>query len=56
MKILHILSDGPAPMTDQIIKVQAQEHEVKTVDLSKKTASYDSIVDDIFSYDRVISW
>ena len=56
MKILHILNDGPAQLSDQIISVQAKEHEVKVIDLSKKAASYESIVDDIFSYDKVISW
>lgn len=56
MKILHILNDGPMPLADQIIKVQAKEHEVKVTDLSQKSVSYDSIVDDIFGYDRVVSW
>ncbi len=56
MKILHILNDGPTKLSDQIIGVQAKEHTVKVVDLSKKEASYESIVDDIFSHDKVISW
>jgi hypothetical protein len=56
MKILHILNDGPAPLSDQIISVQAKAHEVKVIDLSKKEVSYDAIVDDIFSHDKVISW
>lgn len=56
MKILHILNDGPTALSDQMIKVQAKEHDVKIVDLSKKAASYESIVDDIVSYDRVVSW
>jgi len=56
MKILHILNDGPAQLSDQIISVQAKEHEVKVLDLSKKDVSYENIVDNIFSFDRVISW
>lgn len=56
MKILHILNDGPAPLSDQIISVQSNGNEVKVIDLSKKEASYESIVDDIFSHDKVISW
>jgi hypothetical protein len=56
VKILHILNDGPTRLSDRIIGVQAEEHEVKVVDLQKKDASYESLVDDIFSYDRVISW
>ena len=56
MKILHILNDGPTKISDQIISVEAKEHDVKVIDLSKGVASYDSIIDDIFSHDRVISW
>lgn len=56
MKILHILSDGPDKLSGVVISVQSKEHEVKVIDLSKKEASYESVVDDIFSFDRVISW
>lgn len=56
MKILHILNDGPSKLSDQVIAVQSKEHETKVVDLSKPGVSYDRIVDDIFSSDRVISW
>ncbi len=56
MKILYILNDGPEKLSDQIINVQLKDHEVKVIDLSKKKVSYESIIDDIFSYDRVISW
>jgi hypothetical protein len=56
MKILHILNDGPTQLSDQIIGVQAKEHDVKVVDLSKKEISYESIVDEISACDKVISW
>jgi len=56
MKILHILNDGPSKLSDEIISVQSKENEVKVINLGKKEASYESIVDDIFSYDRVVSW
>ena len=56
MKIVHILNDGPTKLSDQVISVQSKDNQVKVVDLSKKAASYESIVDDIFSYDRVVSW
>jgi hypothetical protein len=56
MKILHILNDGPDKLSDQIINVQSKDNEVKIIDLSKKAATYESIVDDIFSYDKVMSW
>ncbi|MBI4684150.1 MAG: hypothetical protein HY755_03010 [Nitrospirae bacterium] len=56
MKILHILSEGPKILSDQIIAVQSEEHEVKVIDLTKKAVSYEKIIDAIFLFDRVISW
>jgi hypothetical protein len=56
MKILHILSDGPSSLADEIISVHSKEHEVKVVDFTKGDVSYDALVDDIFTYDRVLSW
>lgn len=56
MKILHILNDGPTKLSDEIIGVQSKEHQVKVINLPKKEASYESIIDDIFSHDRVVSW
>lgn len=55
MKILHILNDGPSDSSAKIIETQSKEHEVKVVELSKK-ASYESLVDEIFSHDKVVSW
>ncbi len=56
MKILHILKDGPTELSGKIIGVQSKENEVKVVDLSKKEMSYEALIDQIFSSDRVISW
>ena len=56
MKILYILKDGPQKLADQMLSVQSKDHEVKVIDLSRKEASYESIVDAIFSCDRVVSW
>ena len=56
MKILHILNEGSSASAAAIIRVHAMEHEVRIVDLSVGDISYDDLVDDIFSYDRVISW
>jgi len=56
MKILHILNDGSEKLSAQVIDIQSKNHEVKVIDLPKKEASYESIVDDIFSHDKVISW
>ena len=56
MKILHILNDGPSDLSKQIIDAQSAENEVKVIELSDENKSYEAIVDDIFAYDRVISW
>jgi hypothetical protein len=56
MKILHILNDGPTLLSDRIIEVHKQDHEVKLIDLSQKGVSYENLIDDIFSHDKVISW
>jgi len=56
MKILHILSEGPTELSTSTISTQADGNEVKVIDLSLGDVSYKEIVDDIFSYDRVISW
>lgn len=56
MKILHILNDGTAELPEKIIAVQKGLHDVKVVDLTRKDLSWDALVDDIFSYDKVISW
>ncbi|MCL4492875.1 MAG: hypothetical protein M1510_13430 [Nitrospirae bacterium] len=56
MRVLHILNDGPVRLPDEIIREQSKVSEVKVIDLSKRETSYESVVDYIFSYDRVISW
>ena len=56
MKILHILNDGPSDLSKQIIDAQSAGNEVKVIELSDENKSYEAIVDDIFAYDRVVSW
>ncbi len=56
MKILHILNDGPTDLSKKIIDVQSKEHNVKVIDLSKKEFSYETIIEELFSSDKVISW
>ncbi len=56
MKILHILNDGPSDLSKQIIDAQSAGNEVKVIELSNENKSYEAIIDDIFAYDRVISW
>jgi hypothetical protein len=56
MKILHIINNGLTDLPKQIIEFQSRDHEVKVIELSKKKVSYEAIIDDIFSHDRVVSW
>jgi hypothetical protein len=56
MKILHILNDGRNSLAERIARIQAEDNEVDTIDLSVNDLSYENIVDAIFSHDRVISW
>lgn len=56
MKILHILVDGAGKPADRIISVQSKSHQVKVVDLSKKSISYEDLVEEIFSHDKVVTW
>ena len=56
MKILHILNDGHSELPDKIINVQSKVNEVKVVSLQNMEVSYEDLVDEIFSHDRVVSW
>lgn len=56
MRIFHILNDGPTKLSDEVIKVQSRDNEVRIIDLAKGNISYENVVDDILSFDRVVSW
>ena len=58
MRILYLLIEGRDRQSDRLIEIQAQEHEVTVIDLSKTGVphDYNHVVDEIFAHDRVISW
>ncbi len=56
MRILHLINDSLTDQSKQIIDFQSESGDVKVIELSKKEVSYEEIIDDIFSCDRVISW
>jgi TusA-related sulfurtransferase len=56
MKILHILKDGPASLSDRMIQEQSKDHQVEVVDLSKNTSSYEILIEKIFAFDKVVCW
>jgi hypothetical protein len=56
VKILHILNDGPASLSDRVIQEQSKDHQVEVVDLSKNAISYEVLIEKIFAFDRVMCW
>ena len=56
MKILHILNDGPASLSDRIIQEQSKDHQVEVVDLSKNAISYEVLIEKIIAFDKVMCW
>ncbi len=56
MKILHILKTSPDKSTKKIIEVHASGHQVKTIELYKERISYDKLLEDVFSHDKVFCW
>ena len=56
MKILHILKTTPDASTKKIIEVHASGYQVKSIDLYKGGISYDKLLEDIFSHDKVFCW
>lgn len=56
VNILHILTDGAQPITDQAIDIQSRIHTLEVVDLSEGDIDYDELVNKIFACNKVISW
>lgn len=56
VKILHILKQAPDASTKKIIEVHAAANQVTTVELFKGGVSYDMLVAEIFSHDKVFTW
>lgn len=56
MKVLHILKAAPDASTLKIIEVQSSGNEVTTIDLTRGGVSYDRLVADVFSHERVFCW
>jgi hypothetical protein len=56
MRILYILKTVPDASTRRIIEVQSAGNDVTTVDLTKGGVSYDKLVVDVFSHDKVFCW
>jgi hypothetical protein len=53
MKILYVLKETPDVTTKKIMEVQSIGNQVTTIDLTRGKVSYDRLVADVFSHDKV---
>ena len=56
MKILHILRTEPDENMENLIKATTNGDLSKVTELYKNDIDWSRLVDDIFSYDKVICW
>ena len=56
LKILHLLNDGGDKLSAQIIDAHARQHQVRVVNLRDRDISFEHLVDEIFTHDKVVSW
>ena len=55
MKVLHIFRSRPDETVDALMASSSDQDEKKTA-LYEADVDWDALVDDIFSFDKVISW
>jgi hypothetical protein len=55
-KMLFLLNDGPDASSGVWIEALSRNCEVEVIDLARKEAPYDALVDKIFACDKLISW
>lgn len=57
MKLLHIMKSEPDATTETLLRIVSEEAEEATrVSLYEGDPDYGTLIDLIFSHDRVISW
>ena len=56
MKVLHILKTEPEESVEKFTNFLATQHETSVVALYEDTTDWEALVDDIFTYDKVICW
>ena len=56
MKILHILRTEPDETMENLMKTTTNGDFSKVTELYKNDIDWSRLVDDIFSYDKVICW
>jgi len=56
MKILHIFRSPPTPEVLKLVAVLSERNEAAEFPLYQEDVDYDSLVQLIFSHDKVFSW
>lgn len=56
MKILHILRTEPDETVENLMRTSTNDDDSKVTALYKNDIDWSRLVDDIFSYDKVICW
>jgi len=56
MKILHIFRSPPTPEVLKLVAILSERNEAAEFSLYQEDVDYDSLVQLIFSHDKVISW
>ena len=56
MRILHLLRTEPVTAVEKFIDCFSDEEECAVKTLYQDKIDWDRLVDDIFSYDKVICW
>ena len=56
MKVLHLLRTEPSKTVERLIECFCNEEECAVEILYNGDVDWNRLVDDIFLYDRVISW
>ena len=56
MKILHILRSEPDEVVKTLIKASSEGLEAKQFELYREDVDYDTLIELVFEYDKVICW
>ncbi len=56
MKVLNILRSEPDDMVAQCVEAFSKDEGAKKIALYEGNVDWQGLVDDIFSYDKVICW
>ncbi len=54
-KTLHLLRSKPDEVTEKILNLAKQEND-KIIKLYEDNVDWEKLIDEIFEFDRVISW